>query len=101
MVRKVGLHNHLHNHFRWSGRRPDLIGAHLAAFLLWRGFLGAWLGQDERHDLPKPRPDLLSAHAAVVLLHGRGCVARDGPHHEVVDLSRPAEILERPPHEPR
>jgi ribosome-associated heat shock protein Hsp15 len=33
VVRKVGLHNHLHNHFRWLGRRPNLGGVHLARLL--------------------------------------------------------------------
>ncbi len=33
VVGKVGLHNHLHNHFCWLGRRPDLGLLHLAALL--------------------------------------------------------------------
>ena len=41
-------------------------------------------------DLGQPLPDLVPAHAAVVLLHARGRVPRDGPHHEVVHVGCPS-----------
>jgi hypothetical protein len=44
---------------------------------------------------------LVPADAAVVLLHRRRGVARDGPNHEVVDTRRAPEIPKGPPHEPR